>query len=429
MKKENSKIIIFTIFLNILLLILRFTSGNADLFNGNLFSIAIFVLITTTLLYFFFRAEYDYFIITWLSFYFACPIINLPFTDIGSLGILNAIFIPLLLFKSTDFKNKYFLIILGLITLTLLNLADVSLRIIISRIFLFTAPFIFFYFVIKKCKNSELIIWSSIIITLINVPLGIYELILQPDWGTVTDWRGVRIFGNLFWHNSYSFYLIPPLLILYSHYRKTKNKLSAAGFLLLSALNIFTFSRNGLITLILGLLILEWISDFGGKQKLKRVAITTILIFGLIFYSVIYSNLDSHLRPETISERTLIWSSITPYLEGNLILGNGVGSYEIYRENFLNELSSHNFYLTVLFEIGLIGLIIFLSFIFLIFKEFTFKEQQRIDLVNSKRTGTILLICILIFSFVGNAAFSQVVSLNAWIILGTLLKYNDKEKD
>ena len=70
----------------------------------------------------------------------------------------------------------------------------------ISRIFQFISPFVFLLFASKKVTNTKRIIHSSIFIALINIPLSIYEIIVQPVWGVVTDWRGIRIFGNLFWH-------------------------------------------------------------------------------------------------------------------------------------------------------------------------------------------------------------------------------------
>ncbi len=428
-KKSKWSIIGIVLIINIFLTILRFRTKDIENINATLLSTIIFFVILVILLYFFLYKQYDYFIITWLSFYFACPIIVLPFTNIGSLGLYNAIFVPLMLYKTFDYKNKklnlYLTIILILLTLSIIHIANSNIRLIISRIFLFITPFLFFYFVLKKCKDFKLILWISIFITLINVPIGIYELIFHPEWGTGTDWRGVRIFGNLFWHNSYALYLLPSILTLYAVHKSDNKPIYIILILLLITMSVFTFSRNGFITLILSIITFELIYKTGFKLTRKKIVISLILLLMIIFYISIQSKLGYHLQPDSINERTAIWESITPFLNGHVILGNGIGSYDMYRVNFLNELSTHNSYLNIIFEIGIIGLILFLIFIYFIFKDLKTKIKFS-DSLRSGELGIALLIGILCYSIFGNAAFSQVVSLNAWIILACCVKYNEK---
>jgi O-antigen ligase len=410
-----------------MLICLRISVGYNSSFQGNVFSVVLFIGIFLGLLYFFFTGRNNHFIILWLSFYFASPIIVLPFTAIGSLGLMNAIFIPLMIFKVFDLKNKYFIMISLIFLLCIINLSDVVIRVLVSRIFSFAAPFVFLYFAFKKCKNPELIIWSSIIIALINIPLGIYEIIVHPAWGGVADWRGFRIFGNLFWHNSYSFYLLPCIVSLYAFYRRNKKTLFLALALFLVIMDIFTFSRNGLLSLIISLVVFESLYLTGFKITNKKIVTMSLLILGILLYIVALPTLNIHLTPDTVVERTAIWDTITPYIKSSMIFGNGLGSYELFRGNFLNELSSHNYYLNVIFELGLVGLALFLIFIFFIFKDL--KSQ-----LNSKQPfryaelGIALIVGILVYSFVGNGAFSQVVSLNTWIILGLCVKHHEQNK-
>jgi O-antigen ligase len=416
--------------INILLMILRFKTVDVESIHSNILSLVIFLIIISLLLYFFFSKKYDAFILIWLSFYFASPLIVLPFISIGSLGILNGLFIPLIIYTTFDFKNlhfkKYYIIILGLLVISIINIASSDIRIILSRIFLFISPFVFFFFVLKKCKDLELLLWSSIIIALLNFPLGIYEILFKPGWGIEMDWRGFRIFGNLFWHNSYSFYLLPSILVLYALYKKSSKTLLLLLMLILLVLDFFTFSRTGLITLGLSICIFELLYSKGFKITLMRILIFLILIFGILLYVNGYLDLSSRFKPEAISERTMIWQTIIPFIQDNLIFGNGIGSYEIYRVNFLNELSSHNFYLNIIFELGLVGLGLSLAFIFFIFKDLKNKLKSK-NRFRSGEMGLALLVGILFFSFFGNAAFTQVVSLNAWIVLACCVKYDEKD--
>ena len=117
--------------------------------------------------------------------------------------------------------------------------------------------------------------WFSIFIALINIPLGFYQILFRPPWGVETDWRGVRIFGNLFWHNSYSLYLLPSILTLYAFLR-TRFKLRNFNFIsTLLLLDIFTFSRAGLISLLAGIFIFEFLYKTGIKINTKKI----IMIF------------------------------------------------------------------------------------------------------------------------------------------------------
>jgi O-antigen ligase len=422
--KTHGRFLGFVIILTILLNGLRILNVSTDNFEGKIISTVLFVCILAGLLYFFIKEKYDYYIILWLSFYFACPGLILPFTTIGSLGLLNIIFVPLMIYKTLNFKNKYFIVIIFIFLICLLNISPVDTRDVISRIFLFLTPFIFFYFTLKHCKDSKFIIWSAILIAIINAPIAIYEIIFKPDWGTIVDWRGVRIVGNLFWHNSYSFYLLPAILALYAFYKKTAKNIYLIFMLLLVIINIFTFSRNGLFSLAISLLIFEAIYKTGFKLTKKKIVLAILLIISIALYIYILPNLDTHLTPSTIKERTSIWDTITPFIKGNLILGNGLGSYELHRINFLGELSSHNDYLNIIFELGLLGLSLFLLFIYFIFNDLKTNIYAK-KLFRSGELGLAVLIGILVFSVVGNAAFTQVVALNAWIILACCVKHND----
>jgi O-antigen ligase len=426
MAKINLKLFGLIFIINVIIIFLRFLIPNIDTFNGNLLSSIIFIIIFSILLYCFIMKKYDYFILIWLSFYFACPIIKIPFTTIGSLGLLNAIFLPLMVIKSFKVKNKFYIILSILFIISIHNIANVDLRIIISRIFLFLAPFIFFNFVMFKCKNYKLIIFGSIFIALINVPIGLYQILFQPVWGGQSDWRSYRIFGNLFWHNSYSFYLLPVILTLYSFLRKKFELKYLLFLLLLLFVDLFTFSRAGLLGLMVGLLMFEFYFKKSKNILFKRVIIVFTILLFFLFYSILSANLDRHLTPETISERTGIWVTVMPFIEGHFLLGNGLGSYELYRSQILGSLSTHNIYLSIIFEIGVIGLITMMYYLFLIFIKFRKKIlKQNFSLSGS--LGIALVFSILIYSLVGNAAFTPVVSLNTWIMLACFMRLKDEK--
>jgi O-antigen ligase len=323
-------------------------------------------------------------------------------------------------------KSKYFLLIIALMFVSILNPGTLDLRLIISRIFEFIAPLLFFYFVVKKCKNPSLLISGAITIALINIPLAIYQVIYQPAWGSLADWRGIRIFGNLFWHNSYSVYLLPLLLVLYGYMRDKFSKWYLVFFLILLSADILTLSRAGIFSLLFGLILFEFIYTKGKKTIMKKTVLVLLIASMFLIYNTINIQ-DYHLRTSTIGERTGIWESVTPLIN-NLFLGNGLGSYEAERVNVVNSLSPHNYYLGIIFEVGILGLILVLLFLGNIFMDFRRKYKKNKTHLKSNLSSAIgiaLLASLMLFSITGDAAFSQVVSLDAWIILGCLMIKKD----
>jgi O-antigen ligase len=428
--KTTTTFYLYIIFINVILTILKISINDYEKFTGNNLSYSIFILILATLLILFFFKKYDYFIVFWISFYFACPIIKVPFTSIGSLGILNAIFIPLIFIKTFNIKNKYFLIIFSLILLSFFNLAEVSLRQIFSSLFKFIAPLLFFYFTKNCCKDPKFILKSSIFIALIYFPLSIYQFIAQPIWGTFSDWRGVRIFGNLFHPNGYTLFLLPVIILLYSSIRLKFNKLNLVFIIMLIIANILTFSRIGILSMLISFLLFELLFK-QGKLFLQKsiIAVFLLLLSLLLIYPIIESSNISHeLKVESIEDRIIIWETITPLMIDNLLFGNGLGSYHLFLNDIWHSLGPHSFYLGTVFELGIVGLFIMLLFVFIMITDF-YQLKGNLLFQTVKTFGLSLIFAVMIYSITESNAFNQVFSLNLWIILGSSLILVKNKKD
>jgi len=421
---------IFFFLLNISIMALRFSGVSIDYFAGNLFSTAIFLVIFISLFYFFFTNKHDYFLMTWLSFYFASPIIKPYFLNIGALGILNLIFIPLMLLRSFNIKDKYFNVIILFMLVSIFNTADVNLRLIISKIFFFIAPFVFLNYARIKSESPTRVIKIAIAVALINLPLPIYEIIFHPVWGTAIDWRGVRIFGNLFWHNSYALFLMPTILILYFLTRQKFDFKKFFALLILLVMEVLTLSRSSILSLFIGIVIIEWIYQDTKKISMKKILLVATLVFMIVLYFNIQPEIDTHLAPQAIQERTNIWKTILPFIKSSLLMGNGIGSYELYRDQILYSLSTHNYYLAILFEMGLIGLVLTMSYVLFIILDLN--RMNNISKYDSNlklcKVGIAIIMVLLVDALTGNSPFTQVVSLNSWIILGCLLNAGLKSK-
>jgi O-antigen ligase len=414
------------IVLNIIIAFSRFLIHDVESFQGNLLSLGLVIIIFALLCATFFLKRYDEFILVWLSFYFSSPILKIPWIDIGALGIINGIFLPLMLLSVFRLNNKYFLNIMTILIYALVNISSANVRVLLSDLFELIAPFVFFYFIREKANKLDEIMYWSVIIALINLPMGLYQYIAKPAWGGVSDWRGFRIFGNLYWHNSYSFYLLPLILLLYAKIRSNFSAWTLIGLISLIIMDVLTFSRDGLISLAIGFVVFEALYNSGFKINLKKIVLAGIIISGALFYVFVFSNMDSHLTLETLDERTTIWNTIIPIMKNNLTFGLGLGSYELHRALVLKSLSTHNFYLFLVFQLGFVGLSLILLFLLFSFihlaKSMNLKAKFR-----SSELGISLIASILAFSLVGNAAFTQVVALNIWSILACCVRYHEKD--
>ena len=71
--------LIYISLLSLFLILHRINVGDPKLFYGNAYSLILTTIIFFTLIATFILRKYDYFIVTWLSFYFASPTLKLPF--------------------------------------------------------------------------------------------------------------------------------------------------------------------------------------------------------------------------------------------------------------------------------------------------------------------------------------------------------------
>jgi O-antigen ligase len=234
------------------------------------------------------------------------------------------------------------------------------------------------------------------------------------------DWRGARIYGNLFWPNSYTVYLLPAIMILYARLRKRLTRGNLLVIALLLIMDFLTFSRSGLLCLAVSIVVFEIAGKGLSKISAKKFLMLFLLIAGIFVYSNAINYLNPRYTPSTISERTGIWDTILPFLQGKLIFGNGLGSYELYRSQVLHSLSPHNSYLMVLFELGIVGLAVMLLFVFTMFRDLYILARDETGFPFG-RLGLSIFSGIVVISLVGGAGFAQVVSLDSWVVIGCCL--------
>lgn len=197
-----------------------------------------------------------------------------------------------------------------------------------------------------------------------------YSLLSNDFRGSIDSLGGYNTFGVL---AAYA------ILILIHLQNLHKNILLKIMFLLsiiiLFTAEISTLSRGGMLSLFFGILVYGYLRKILVKNLILAVTTTTIFILIMMNYfdldfSSIYSRY-SFLNDATGSGRTRLWSYAFSQMNNPfvIIFGHGAGSIGLYTsvtEGLSYSLfeSSHSTYIDVFYEFGLIGIYLFINFLF-----------------------------------------------------------------
>lgn len=186
-------------------------------------------------------------------------------------------------------------------------------------------------------------------------------------------YRGEHIRISSFYTHSLAFGTILSLYIPYIYYLYKNDILSRFSFvlsLLLSNYCLFmTYSRTALATTIVFYLFI-FIKNILFKNKsilYKIISIFIAIVLCILTSNIIISNINIFFpdgsNDESISMRLDDYKFIKQGLEEAPILGLGTGAY---RDKYMNAID--NFYLTILYENGIIGLMLLIIFILFNFR-------------------------------------------------------------
>ena len=129
-----------------------------------------------------------------------------------------------------------------------------------------------------------------------------------------------------------------------------------------------TASRSGLIVGIVALSIVPWtLPRLKFRVKVAAVLIAAIAVAGALAYVPARSwqrlgTTRAQLEEGTLNKRTTIWMAGLRVFPRNPIIGVGLNGYPRATQGVLGEhKGAHNAYMSVLIELGLIGIILFLA--------------------------------------------------------------------
>ncbi|MDD4607366.1 MAG: O-antigen ligase family protein [Patescibacteria group bacterium] len=232
----------------------------------------------------------------------------------------------------------------------------------------------------------------------------------------VGDQRWLRVYGSLPHPNILAGFLVITILLtiyLLDKYPSKVRYLSAVLPILILGL-MLTFSRGAILALIISFIFYKILIKIKIKQNLINksvlIGLVSVIIFSIFLYPLLMTRLQNQARLEVKSnqERIASLQQAKEIIQQNWLLGVGVGNYTLELHNLYPQQEvwwyqpAHNVYLLILSELGLVGLILFLSIIFyLVFQIF------KSGLNSQKIIGLALLLSLLIIGLFDHYLWSM----------------------
>lgn len=232
--------------------------------------------------------------------------------------------------------------------------------------------------------------------------------------------NAISLIGN---KNDMSVFLIPMVAIILIDYLETK-QISSYFFAILGSISIFIGqSSTGIICAFLCLFIVLGYKYININRKILVFAFFILLVL-LIFSRVTFLDYIANAlnKDITFSNRTLIWEQTIENIMISPILGYGRGAIaatvNIYGNMFQKFNSTHNIFLQVFFEGGLIAGVSFLLLLFNI-----------ISLLKVKNKISKVSMYFIIVMFVAGLMESFANHLMLWILLFVIYIVNSNISD
>jgi len=274
----------------------------------------------------------------------------------------------------------------------------------------------------KILENSmNFLLTFFTVILLFNLGVKYFSVLYNLGRGAISVWSigyGAMEFGTFRSNSGTNFLSIfLPLAFLKSTF--IKNERLRKYFEILKWIIIFTFiitgSRMGYFVFGLGLIIAFYTKQINFKQGLNLllVAIIASTTFAYLNEESIFDFLenrftnkgDTAIESAENDERLLLWENALEDSQNNSISGVGAGNYFLVYEKYSN---SHNLFVNILFERGILVLILLVSLI--IFALRRYKRNLRILMNPEEHTFFSLmgfgLILYLVASLTGDSFIS-----------------------
>lgn len=268
------------------------------------------------------------------------------------------------------------------------------------QIFVLYAIFAFSYFIIVntiKTKNQWYNLVTVFAVSGLLVGLyGIYQNFFT-EATALSSWVdeemfediGIRVYSTFGNPNVLGQYLVLAIPVVFALCVSAKNIPARIAFFITAAVMgaclVFTWSRAAWVGIVLALGFFVIMKD----RRWSTICIVALIILPFILPESIISRITSigNMKDSSTAYRVSVWIASLRMAKDYWLGGIGLGSgafERIYQNYALNgagfALHSHNFYIQLVVEMGILGLIVFLAIIFLSYKQIvSIKDKNSVN--------------------------------------------------
>ncbi|MBP2005809.1 O-antigen ligase family protein [Halobacillus andaensis] len=204
------------------------------------------------------------------------------------------------------------------------------------------------------------------------------------EYGMMLDRDYPRLVGLMQDPNFFVFYNT----IFFAYYlSNTKSTINKLGLALCIITNLLTFSRGGLLVMIILLAVYIVLNN-----PIKNIKLIVGIALSLVTTFIVLVNMNFNLyellssRVEASSEdggsgRLVLWGRAWDYFTSNMYTGIGAFNFSDYNTfDYGDSLTVHNTFLDILAESGLLGIFFYMMFIAIVFAQLI---RQKVHRTNS----------------------------------------------
>lgn len=302
-----------------------------------------------------------------------------------------------------------------------------SIRIIFGIILLIACYFVIRFFLINYPEDliESAIGYAGILFN--GISLILFTIALKMNWtsigGVMMDRDYPRLIGLVTDPNYYIFYNSIFFSYFLCNSKGYKNKI---GLILCIITNLLTFSRGGLIAMVLVFLFFLLMSKPIKQLKLLVSSIFLLSIIGLIgamvfkidFLKMLSSRIQDFTR-DGGSGRFELWNRAIDFFSTHPFFGIGAFNFKEYNNHYYNDSHFvHNTFLEVLSESGIIGFTMYSLFLFFIM------YQMLENNLLTKKPYLLLTFILFVFQMTSLTFFINEVFLLYLAIVATYIHHN-----
>lgn len=282
--------------------------------------------------------------------------------------------------------------------------------------------FLFLPFLIIKLK-TQFVRKIVMFIAVVSATLAAYSLVNQYlQGGLPTGYRlgeelissgtdGVASFGNTIVAAMH--YAIGFTLLTYLFFTESKTLLLWAWSILLAFVALYialTFARSAWVTCLVGALVIYALTF--NKNRIRFYIVPILLLLVSLYF--VMNFIDYEFGERGLTYRDEIWMNVISQIKGHWVFGYGLSTpFDIISTQDGKVLvhNSHNLYLEIIYQTGLVGLLLYLvtffAAIYTLFKAYILKVYSDLS---------VLFLALLI-----SISVTMLIEMNSWIHSPNLL--------